>query len=117
MSFIVCGFYLEHRRWKQEFKSWFNFIGGDHFHLVEICANIYTWSVFMAGPPKPGRVWGMLRPLQDFMQTISDDKNAMVFVPYVYGADDHNPPPGNWWDTYPRGKDVQRERRDYVRAV
>lgn len=117
MSFILCGWYIEHRRWKQAIKRRFNFIGGDHFHRVELPARVYAWSLFIAGPPKPGRVWGMLHRVMPRTEAGWAERSIeWVFVPYDYGAPGNNPPPGKWWETSPRGRHQQRERREYVRG-
>jgi hypothetical protein len=112
LSLIICGAYTEQRRWKTVVKRWLNYIGGDHFHLVLLIPRLYTWSIFIAGTPKPGRVWGMLRQLD----ADSDRGDVQwAFIPYQYGEGDNNPPPGKWWETEARGRFQQRERRTYVR--
>jgi hypothetical protein len=118
VSFIVCGMYVEHRRWgKGTLKRWFNFIGGDHFHLVALVPSVYTWSLFIAGPTKPGRVWGMLRKLDEleYALTTRGDVNY-AFVPYDYGAPGKNPLPGAWWETEMYGREQAREPVSYVKT-
>lgn len=117
-SLLVCGWYHEVRRWGRLTKRWINYIGPDHFHLVELEPNVYTWSVFMTGQPKPGRVWGMLHRVAPGEPMKRGDVE-WVFIPYAYGTEgkNENAVELKWWETYACGKDVQRERRDYVRAA
>lgn len=120
MSFLICGWYHEVRRWGKLKKRWVNFIGPDHFHLVELEPCVYTWSIFMTGQPKPGRVWGMLHRVDPKAIMFEDERQVeWVFIPYDYGVAGHNENAValKWWETYDRGNQVQRERRDYVRAV
>lgn len=116
-SLIVCGFYVEHRRWRTgtKVKRWLNLIGGDHFHLVALVPGVYTWSIFVAGSPKPDRMWGMLRRLDSMNDKLERGDTVWMFVPYDYGAPGQNPPPGKWWEKEPLGKCQLRERREYVR--
>lgn len=111
LSLIPCGYYIEHRRWKSYPVRWVNFIDGDKFHRVELVEGVATWSLFFAWDPKPGRVWGMIKRAKPI-----DDRGDLswVFEPYRYGAPGHNPKPSKWWETHPRGRFAQRERRDYV---
>lgn len=118
-SMIICGKYIQHRRWKKHVVRWFNVLGGDTFHRLEFFPGVYTWSLFFTtGIVKP---WGMLEgkiaDLTPDAQYSSQYRGDYVlsWKPYHYGAPGNNPLPSKWWKTAQRGNDLPRERRDYVR--
>lgn len=134
LSLIVCGAYLEDRRWGRGLVRWYNWLTGESFHRVELIHDVYTWTIFMTGPRC--KTWGMMEPVlpvvggstwpdSQVYRTASEYEvrlptcvEAFVWTRYEYGAKDKNEDAFalKWYETYPRGRHQKRERRDYVRS-
>lgn len=115
ISFLICGAYVERRRWEGGTKTikWFNFLGGDTFHSVQLIPGVFAWSLFCTGP-RSGKKWGFMEPIHEWA---SESTYTHMFRPYTYNVadgDNEDAVAVKWWLTYPRGNQANRERRDYV---
>lgn len=123
-SLILAGHYLERTRWGVKLVRWFNWIGPDKMHRVELentpkgnyiayddwsTEPLTCWSLFVHSPRRTH--WAFLRQMSNFMY---GDRTKPDIV-YMKVATDNPTPLSDWYLTAPTGAeweswdDVQKD--------
>lgn len=102
-SLILAGRYREYRWSGSRTLRWFNYLGPDALHRIELMDGADVWTLFVHSPRRQS--WGRFHPLPG-CRSWDDFEHQQFRVASAPGGD----PPLSDWSGRPPGAQLRRER-------